>query len=329
MKELLNKIINYESLDYTEAKSIIQGIIANEFNQFQLISLMTSLQMKGLELNELKGFQDALLENAIKVNLSSYNGIDLCGTGGDGKNTFNISTCTSLILASMSYKVIKHGNYGVSSISGSSSVLEYLGFKFPKNQDELEREIETKNIAILHAPLFHKSLKNVAELRKELGIRTFFNCLGPLINPAKPSYQMTGTYSLELAKIYHFLLTNRRLNHKVVYGLDGYDELTLVCPTKVYSKTEERMYLKEDFSISEEILAIDLFGGNSVQEAAQILVNILKGKGSKAQNCIIAANVSSAIHCMNPTIDQKKYFLEVKEHILSGKAYKFFNLNKT
>jgi anthranilate phosphoribosyltransferase len=328
MKELLTKIINYEALDYAEAKTIIQAIVSDEFNEFQLVALITSLQMKGLELNEMKGFQDALLENAVSVDLNSYNGIDLCGTGGDGKNTFNISTCTSLVLASMSYKVIKHGNYGVSSISGSSSVLEYLGFYFPKNQEELEREIEKTNLAILHAPLFHPALKKVGQIRKELGIRTFFNSLGPLINPAKPSFQMTGTYSLELAKIYHFLLKDSRENHKVVYGLAGYDELTLVCPTKIYSKTEEKIYVSENFGVDKQILASDLFGGNTVKQAAEILVKILKGHGTKAQNTVIAANVSAAMHCINPESDLIANFVLAKEQLLSGKAYKHFKLNE-
>jgi anthranilate phosphoribosyltransferase len=326
MKELLAKIINYQSLDYAEAKKIIEAIASDQFNEFQLVALMTSLQMKGLELNEIKGFQDALLENAVEVDLSFYKGIDLCGTGGDGKNTFNISTCTALVMASMSYKVIKHGNYGVSSVIGSSSVLEYLGFYFPKNQYELEREIEKSNLAILHAPLFHPSLKKVGNIRKELGIRTFFNCLGPLINPAKPSFQMTGTYSLELAKIYHFLMKDLRQSHKVVYGLDGYDELTLLCPTKIYSNNEERIYVKEDFGVHSSVTKSDLFGGNTVQEAATILVQILQGKGSEAQNAVIAANVSAAIHCIDPTSDLKVNFSVALEQILSGNAFKHFNL---
>jgi anthranilate phosphoribosyltransferase len=328
MKDILNKIINFESIDYLEAKKIIQAIISDELNEFQLVALMTGLQMKGLELNELQGFQDALLENAVELDLSSYNGIDLCGTGGDGKNTFNISTCTSLILASMSYKVIKHGNYGVSSISGSSNVLEYLGFIFPKNQEELEESIEKTNLAIIHAPLFHPALKKVGKIRKELGIRTFFNCLGPLINPAKPTFQMTGTYSLELAKIYHFLLKDIRENHKIVYGLAGYDELTLLCPTKIYSKTEEKMYGKDDFAVQGDIYASDLYGGATVSEAAKILSDILEGKGSKAQTDVIAANVSAAIHCMKPESDLKANFIDAKEHILSGKSYQFFKLNE-
>jgi anthranilate phosphoribosyltransferase len=327
MKKLIQKILNFESLNYEESKTVIEHIVSSNYNDFELVALITGIEMKGISLTEINGFQDALLEHAQQVDLSTYEGIDLCGTGGDGKNTFNISTCSSLVLASMGFKVIKHGNYGVSSICGSSNVLEFLGFNFPKNQDELEREIENKNIAILHAPFFHPTLKKVGNIRKELGIRTFFNCLGPLINPAKPKYQMTGTYSLELAKIYQYLLKNRLENYKIVHGLDGYDELTLTCPTKIFSKQEELIYTNQTFNSSSKITNSDILGGESIKDAASILVNIISGKGSEAQNSVIAANVSSAIHCIDPTSDLKENYLQVKEHLLAGKTSKFFKIN--
>lgn len=328
MKNLLLKIMNHQALNYTEAKEVIYAINNEAFNDYQLVAIMTGLQMKGIELDELKGFQDALLETAIQVDLNKYNGIDLCGTGGDGKNTFNISTCTSMVLASMGYKVIKHGNYGVSSISGSSNVLENIGFKFPKTQDELEKAIEQTNIAVLHAPYFHPTLKKVSHLRKELGIRTFFNSLGPLVNPAKPSFQMTGTFSLELAKIYSFLLRDIRTNFKVTYGLDGYDELTLVCPTKIYGKHEEKIYTSGNFGINNSpIVARDLHGGETVRDAAEIFVSILKGEGTEAQNKVIAANVACAIQTINPSSDLKDNFLVAEEQLISKRAFKHLKKN--
>lgn len=326
MKNTLNKIIEHQSLDYSEAKELIALINSGEFNDFQLVAVMTALQMRGVNLEEMRGFQDALLEFAHPIDLSAYKGIDLCGTGGDGKNTFNISTTTSMVLASMGHKVVKHGNYGVSSVCGSSNVLEYLGFEFHQTQDELERELENKNIAFLHAPFFHPTLSKVGKLRKELGIRTFFNCLGPLVNPAKPSFQMTGTFSLELAKIYPFLLKDKRQNFKVTYSLDGYDELTLTQQTKVLGKNEDYLCSAESFATN-KIEPEAILGGNSVQEAAGILRSILQGKGTNAQNSVIAANVATAMNCINPNSTINEDYQLALEHILSGKSAQFFKLN--
>ncbi|MFN5417249.1 MAG: anthranilate phosphoribosyltransferase [Flavobacteriia bacterium] len=326
MKQLLNKLIEHQSLDYQEAKLIIEQTNTGQFNDFQLIAIMTALQMRGVNLQEMKGFQDALLEFALPIDLSAYQGIDLCGTGGDGKNTFNISTTTSLVLASMGFKVIKHGNYGVSSVCGSSNVLEFLGFQFYTQQDELEKELDTKNIAFLHAPAFHPTLSKVGKLRKDLGIRTFFNCLGPLVNPAKPSFQMTGTFSLELAKIYPFLLKDKRENFKVIYSLDGYDELTLTHETKILGKSEDHLYSAETFQ-TEKVVAEQIFGGNTIEEAARIMLNILKGEGTKQQNEVIAANVATAIDCMTQNGNLLNDYHVALEQIESGKSAQFFKLN--
>lgn len=326
MKQILNKIIEHQSLDYQEAKLIIEQINTGQFNDYQLIAVMTALQMRGINLQEMKGFQDALLEFALPIDLNTYKGIDLCGTGGDGKNTFNISTTTSLVLASMGFKVIKHGNYGVSSVCGSSNVLEFLGFQFYTKQGELEKELETKNIAFLHAPAFHPTLSKVGKLRKDLGIRTFFNCLGPLVNPAKPSFQMTGTFSLELAKIYPFLLKDKRENFKVTYSLDGYDELTLTQETKILGKSEDHLYSADTFQV-EKIQAEEIFGGNTIEEAAQIMVNILKGKGTKQQNSVIAANVATAIDCITQKGNLVNDYQLALEQLKSGKSAQFFKLN--
>lgn len=326
MKEILHKVMEHHSLGYDEARKIITSINKGEFNDYQLVAIMTSLQMRGLNIEELKGFQDALLGYALPIDLSVYNGIDLCGTGGDGKNTFNISTTTALVLAGMGYKVIKHGNYGVSSICGSSNVLEYLGFEFYSRQDEIEAELEKKNLALLHAPLFHPTLLKVGKLRKELGIRTFFNSLGPLVNPAKPSFQMTGTFNLELAKIYPFLLKDKRKNFKVTYSLDGYDELTLTGSTKVLGKYEDKLYSADTFQL-DPIQANAIEGGKTVKESATILHTIISGKGTPEQNKLIAANVSSAIHCIDPTKNLINEFYNALETIKGGKIAQFFNLN--
>jgi anthranilate phosphoribosyltransferase len=323
MKTILQKILEHQQLTYQEAKELISIINQNLFNEYQLVAILSGLQMRGVSIEELRGFQDALLELAVPINLSAYDGIDVCGTGGDGKNTFNISTTTALILASMGYKVIKHGNYGVSSLSGSSNVLESLGFTFKNTQKELEKELETTNLAILHAPLFHPTLFKVGKIRKELGVRTFFNCLGPLVNPAKPSYQLTGTFSLELARIYPFLLQEKRKNFKVTFGLDGYDELTLTANTKVLGKFEDSIYNHTTFNLAEKIASEDVFGGNSQAEAKAIVLNILQGNASEAHVNLIAANVATAIHCIQggSLVDE---FHNAYHHIKAGKGFTHF-----
>jgi anthranilate phosphoribosyltransferase len=323
MKTILQKILEHHQLTYHEAKELISTINQGLFNEYQLVAILSGLQMRGVSLEELRGFQDALLELAVPIDLSAYDGIDVCGTGGDGKNTFNISTTTALILASMGYKVIKHGNYGVSSLSGSSNVLESLGFTFKQTQDELEKELEETNLVILHAPLFHPTLFQVGKLRKELGVRTFFNCLGPLVNPAKPSYQLTGTFSLELARIYPFLLNEKRKNFKVTYGLDGYDELTLTANTKVLGKFEDTIYNHSTFSLPEKIAPEKLHGGTNQQEAAKIVVQILKGSAPDVHKQLIAANVASAIHCIAGGTLLDEYHRAL-EHISAGKGYSHF-----
>ncbi|MES2588575.1 MAG: anthranilate phosphoribosyltransferase [Bacteroidota bacterium] len=325
MKNILNKIISYQSLEYKEAKEIIEFINKGQFNDYQLVAIMTSLQMRSLHIEELRGFQDALLELAKPVDLSEFNGIDLCGTGGDSKNTFNISTTTSLVLASMGYKVVKHGNYGVSSLCGSSNVLEYLGFTFKENIDDLKEDLEKTNITFLHAPLFHPTLLKVGHLRKQLGIRTFFNSLGPLVNPAKPSYQLTGTFSLELAKIYPHLLKDKRTNFSVIFGLDGYDELTLTENTKIIGKNEDLVFNAQTFK-TKKVNPEEIFGGETIQQSAQILLNILNGKGTKSQNTVIAANLATAIKCINPKEDLNLLFENSLDQILSGKSATFFKL---
>ncbi len=325
MKNILNKIISYQKLSYNEAKEIIEHINKGQFNDYQLVAIMTSLQMRSLDIEELRGFQDALLELAKPLDLSEFDGIDLCGTGGDSKNTFNISTTSSLVLASMGYKVIKHGNYGVSSICGSSNVLEYLGFTFKEDSDLLKKDLEKTNICFLHAPLFHPTLLKVSHLRKQLGIRTFFNSLGPLVNPAKPSFQLTGTFSLELAKIYPHLLKDKRKNFSVLFGLDGYDELTLTENTKIIGKNEDSVFNSETFK-TRKIVPQEIFGGETIADSAKILVNILKGKGTDAQNSVIAANVATAIKCINPKENLNFLYENSLEQILSGKSATFFKL---
>jgi len=225
MKEVLNRLIQHQTLSSSEAREILINIANGSYNTSQIASFLTVYMMRSVSVEELEGFRNALLELCLNVDLSAYNPIDLCGTGGDGKDTFNISTLASFVTAGAGVKVTKHGNYGVSSSCGSSNVLEFLGIKFSNDKDYLERAIDQVGICILHAPLFHPAMKNVAPIRRELGVKTFFNMLGPMVNPAFPPNQLVGVFNLELARLYSYLYQKTDKNYTIVHALDGYDEI--------------------------------------------------------------------------------------------------------
>ena len=326
MNSLLEKIINHEVLNFEDAREFIFGIDEELITSDEAAGIMVGIQMRGIQLEELDGFRSALLELCIPVELDSENAIDLCGTGGDGKNTFNISTTTALILAAMGKKVIKHGNYGVSSMCGSSNVLEELGFNFKSNTEGLNRELSETNICFIHAPLFHPTMKKIAVTRQHLGIRTLFNSLGPIVNPTQPGYQLTGTYSLELAKMYQHILKKKRVNFNVVYGMDGYDELTLTDSTRILGKYDDKIFTSESFG-TEKVAPAEIFAGNTIQSAANIIVSILSGKGSKVQNDVIAANVATALQLYQTETSITELFNESIAFIQSGQGSKHFKFN--
>jgi anthranilate phosphoribosyltransferase len=274
--------------------------------------------MRGLQLDELMGFQEALLELALPIKFDVGDSIDVCGTGGDGKNTFNISTATAFVLASMGYKVVKHGNYGVSSLCGSSNVLESLGYTFTNNRDSLQRELYEANICFMHAPLFHPALKAVAPLRKALGIATFFNSMGPLVNPAHPTHQLTGTYNLELARQYQHVLHADRKDFTVLHGMDGFDELTFIGVTRILGRHRDELLGNNPQQV--HIALSQISGGDTVQESAKILTGLLSGKGTQAQNIVLAGNVALALQTFHPEKNFEHVFNEAHEAVLSGKA---------
>lgn len=319
MKRILEKIITRSHLEQQEAYECMLRIGNGEVSEAQTVAIMTGLQMRGLQLDELMGFRQALLELSLSVKFDVDACIDVCGTGGDGKNTFNISTTTAFVVASMGYKVVKHGNYGVSSLCGSSNVLETLGYRFTNDRDALQRQLDKHNICFLHAPLFHPALKQVAPLRKSLGITTFFNGMGPLVNPANPTHQLTGTYSLELAKQYQHVLRSQRQEFAVLHGLDGFDELTFIGATRVLGQQrDELITANPDGHV---ITLGELDGGQDATAAAALLVNILKGKGTNAQNTVIAGNVALALQTFQPGLDYTIAFAQAQEQLLSGKAF--------
>ncbi len=318
----LKKLIDNGTLSREEARSCMIQIGQNEISDPQIVAIITSIQMRGLQLPELEGFRDALIELAKPLFLQVEQSIDCCGTGGDGKNTFNISTLTSFILASMGYKVVKHGNYGVSSLCGSSTVLEYLGYEFSSDPQELQRQLDRNNICFLHAPLFHPALQRVTPLRKSLGIVTLFNGLGPLVNPHHSTHQLTGTYSLELAKQYQHILKPMRTNFAVLHGLSGYDELTFIGGTRVLKAKNDQLI--QDAPNKLQIHLEEISGGNSVAESAHIFTSILRGAGTTSQNTVLAGNVALAIQTFEPELSFENAFIQAYEQIQSGKSFYTF-----
>ena len=318
MKQLLNRLINHENISSEEAKQVLVNISEGQYNQNQIASFLTVYMMRSITLEELKGFRDALLEMCIPIDLKDFNAIDLCGTGGDGKDTFNISTLSSFVTAGAGVNVSKHGNYGVSSACGSSNVMEYLGIKFSSNEDFLKRCIDRTGICVLHAPLFHPAMKNVAPIRRELGVKTFFNMLGPMVNPSFPKNQMVGVFNLELQRLYGYLYQQTDKNYSIVHALDGYDEISLTGKTKVISNHSETMFSPEDLGVK-QITQASIYGGNSVEDAAKIFINVIEGNGSEAQNNVVCANAGLAIATVNKRPHLDGYQL-AKESLESGRA---------
>jgi anthranilate phosphoribosyltransferase len=320
MKNILNRLINHEMLSKKEAKNVLVNISNGSYNPSQISAFLTVYMMRSISIEELAGFREALLELCIRIDLSDYNTIDLCGTGGDGKDTFNISTLASFIAAGTGIKVAKHGNYGVSSISGSSNVMEKLGVKFSNDTAFLERCIDKAGICVLHAPLFHPAMKNVAPIRKELAVKTFFNMLGPMVNPSFPKNQLVGVFNLELARMYAYLYQNTDVNFTILHSLDGYDEISLTSPTKIITGSMEGILSHETFEVP--LLAqSDIEGGTTIDESAQLFTDIISGKGTVAQNNVVCANAAMAIATVTKC-SPLEGFEQAKESLLSGKGLK-------
>ena len=318
MKNILNRLINHEMLSREEAKNVLVNISNGSYNPSQISAFLTVYMMRSISIEELAGFREALLELCIRVDLSAYNTIDLCGTGGDGKDTFNISTLASFIAAGAGIKVAKHGNYGVSSISGSSNVMEKLGVKFSNDNDFIEKCIDKAGIAILHAPLFHPAMKNVGPIRKELAVKTFFNMLGPMVNPSFPKNQLVGVFNLELARMYGYLYQNTPINFTILHSLDGYDEVSLTGPTKIITSTMEGVLNPSDFGVR-LLDQSEIEGGKTIEESAEMFLNIISGKGNEAQNNVVCANAGIAIATVTKCTPLEGFEL-AKESLLSGKG---------
>lgn len=323
MKKILNQLFNHQKLTRTEAREILVNISNEVYNEAQIAAFMTVYLMRPISVEELSGFLDALLELCRPADFEGQKTIDLCGTGGDGKNTFNISTLSAFVVAGAGYKVTKHGNYGVSSMCGSSNVLEHLGYEFSNDNDRLKKQLDHSNICFLHAPLFHPAMKAVAPIRRQLGIKTFFNMLGPLVNPARPHYQLVGVFSLELARIYHYIFQNSTQEYSIVHALDGYDEISLTGDFKVKSNEKDQLLSPSQIGMR-TLKQEELFGGETVPEAGKIFTDILEGKGTEAQVSAVSANAGLAIHTIKPDINLLDCIAEAKESILSKSALNSF-----
>ncbi len=323
MKEVLAYLTEKNTLNTDQAQQVFTKIALGNYSDAEVAAFITVYLMRPITGAELSGFRQALLDLAVQLDFSEFNTIDVCGTGGDEKNTFNVSTLAAFVLAGAGVKVAKHGNYAASSACGSSNVLEYFGYKFTTDNDRLKKELDTAGICYLHAPLFHPALKNVAPVRKALKIKTFMNMLGPMVNPGKPQNQMVGVYNPQVMSLFHEVFRKTKANYTILYSEDGYDEISLTGPFSFISNTGSGKLLPEDLQMK-KIKAEDLFGGNTVEEAASIFLNVLKGRGTEAQNKVVIANSALALKTVDPSKELSFCIEEAESSLYGKKAFDAF-----
>ncbi len=316
-------MFEHKSLSRDESRRVLLNIADGRYNDAQLSAFMTVFLMRSITQDELSGFRDAVLERRNPVNLDDYEAIDIVGTGGDGKNTFNISTATCFVVAGSGRKVVKHGNFGASSVSGASNVMMQHGVKFTNDNDLLRRSLDESGVAYLHAPLFSPALKSVGPVRKALAVRTFFNMLGPLVNPVMPKYQLLGVYNLKLLRLYDYIARQQGVNCTVVHSLDGYDEISLTSPFKAASADGERLMDASMLGLS-QVRQSDLYGGDSVEEASAIFDRVLAGRGSKEQADCVIANAAFALKTLEPAMSLADAVATARESLESGRALEAF-----
>ena len=319
MKQYLNRLYEHDKFSRDEARQILLNIAAEQYNEVQITAFATAFNMRPITLSELQGFRDALLELCVPLDLGGRETIDIVGTGGDGKNTFNISTLSCVVVAGAGYPVSKHGSYGVSSSVGSSDVLIQMGYQFSNDQDTLLRHLDEAGMCFLHAPLFHPALKVVGPIRRQLATRTFFNMLGPLVNPIQPKYQMFGTFSMELLRMYQYIMQHSGRRFAIVYGLDGYDEISLTSDFKMVSNDSERIWSPVELGLK-KLKQQDLDGGENSEDAAKIFMAVLEDKATEAQKMAVIANAGMAIKVIKPEQSAEDCVGEARESIESGKA---------
>lgn len=320
MKKILQYLFEHKCLTRDKATEVLLNISNGEYNESEIAAFITVYLMRSITIDELLGFRDALLQLSVKVKLTGGKTMDIVGTGGDGKNSFNISTLACFIVAGAGQKITKHGNYGASTISGASNVMEQMGYRFKNNNDALQKELDEANICFLHAPLFHPALKIVGPIRKNLGVRTFFNMLGPMVNPANPDFQLVGVYNLEMARIYNYLLQQTGKAFTIIHSLDGYDEISLTADTKVITNKGEQIFTPEQLG-KRMVQPSAIYGGNTVEESAKIFKKIIKGEGTWSQNAVVLANASMALFSTGLYANYDLAYSSAVESLESGKAY--------
>ena len=323
MKDILNQLIEHKTLSQQQAKEVLKNLAKGSYPSSQVAAFMTVFLMRSITVEELRGFREAMLELCVPVDLSEYDAMDLCGTGGDGKDTFNISTLSSFIVAGAGQAVAKHGNTGVSSICGSSNLLSHFGYEFSSNPDQLRRSLDQVGLCFLHAPLFHPAMKSVAPIRKELGVKTFFNMLGPMVNPSFPRKQLVGVFSLELARLYGYLYQETEGRFAILHALDGYDEISLTGPFKMITNTGEKLYHPQSLGL-DQLSPDSILGGTSIGESARIFEDVLRGKGTAAQNQVVVANAAAALVTAREGLGFEEAIALANETLLTGKALRVF-----
>lgn len=323
MKATLNHLLIHQTLDQQTAYQTLLGIGRGEYNPSQIASFLTIFALRGITVDELTGFRKAMLEMLLPVDFQEFDAMDVCGTGGDGKDTFNISTLSAFVVAGAGQKVAKQGNHGVSSAVGSSTVLEYLGIKFTNDIDFLRRKMETAGICYLHAPLFHPAMKNVAPIRKELGIKTFFNMLGPMINPSFTPKQLVGVFSLELARLYAYLYQQSNLQYLIVHSLDGYDEVSLTGDFKITTAHTEQILSPLHLGL-DTLTPAQLSGGDTLADSAKIFLDVLNDEATSAQKQAVLANAGLALYAVNPSLSLTDAVATARESLESKRALACF-----
>ena len=323
MKKILQYLFEYKSLSREKAYEVLVNMANGQYNDSEITAFITVYLMRSITIDELNGFRDALLHLCVKTDLGTNDLVDIVGTGGDGKNSFNISTLACFVVAGAGQKVAKHGNYGASTISGASNVMEALGYRFKQDANALKKEIDEAGICFMHAPLFHPALKVVGPIRKQLGVRTFFNMLGPMVNPANPDYQLVGVYNLEMARIYNYLLQQTGKSYTIIHSLDGYDEISLTSDTKVITNRGEAVYSPLDLG-KKMVLPEAIHGGNTIEESAAIFLRVLKGEGSWSQNAVVMANAAMALNSTGKFENYDAAYQAAVKSLETGAAYQCF-----
>jgi len=320
MKKVLNYLFEHRTLTREDARQILVSIGKGEYNEHELSAFMTVYLMRSITLDELMGFRDALLELSVSIDFQHRQVMDVVGTGGDGKNTFNISTLACFIIAGAGFPVAKHGNYGASSISGASNLMERIGYVFKNDQDALRKELDASNMCFLHAPFFHPALKTVGPIRKNLKVRTFFNLLGPVVNPSRTAFQLIGVYNLEIARLYNYLLQSENSTFAIVHSLDGYDEISLTADSKVITKLGEKVYHPNALG-GMVVRPDEIYGGETVDAAVEKFMCILQGKGTASQNAVVCSNAAMGLMLSGKFQDYQSAFESAKDSLLGGKAH--------